>query len=540
MVKTLRLSFALKNTYRVNSILYAVKQIPILKRVLPDSLYRIRGFKIFANVLTGIWELLSIFLGKFLYFLTMVCGIGLLYDKAAPEAVFLHILLFLTVIGAFTNTHLFNPTRDKYYAMILLRMDARAYTLSNYAYAMAKVVVGFLPLALLFGLQRGVAWWCCLLLPLAVAGAKLTVAAFSLWDYTRRGFAYNENKLTKYVWLAAGLLLALAYGLPALGVVLPVGVSMAAFGLLIVSGAVSIRTICTFQSYRAVNQELLAQMLQQMDSAKTAAKKTVEKSISADTSITSRRQGFAYLNELFIKRHQKILWKATEKITAVILGLVAVGLLAIRLSTEVGETLNGILLLWLPYFTFIMYKPRHRLHPGALYELRPQPADLRFLQGAEVHPGALPHPPVGDYQNQRSPGADAGRRPGAAALRLRRHGKSPGLCGAGGNDPGAERLLLHPLSDNLLPAPALQCRHRAEKRHLFPGDDGNVPGVLLFDERAPADPGLRPGVHRVLPDLLRGGLCPGLPPGAQDLPHPRITTTRPCRRTRRQGHLHII
>ena len=355
MVKTLRLSFALKNTYRVNSILYAVKQIPILKRVLPDSLYRIRGFKIFANVLTGIWELLSIFLGKFLYFLTMVCGIGLLYDKAAPEAVFLHILLFLTVIGAFTNTHLFNPTRDKYYAMILLRMDARAYTLSNYAYAMAKVVVGFLPLALLFGLQRGVAWWCCLLLPLAVAGAKLTVAAFSLWDYTRRGFAYNENKLTKYVWLAAGLLLALAYGLPALGVVLPVGVSMAAFGLLIVSGAVSIRTICTFQSYRAVNQELLAQMLQQMDSAKTAAKKTVEKSISADTSITSRRQGFAYLNELFIKRHQKILWKATEKITAVILGLVAVGLLAIRLSTEVGETLNGILLLWLPYFTFIMY-----------------------------------------------------------------------------------------------------------------------------------------------------------------------------------------
>ena len=84
MVKTLRLSFALKNTYRVNSILYAVKQIPILKRLLPDSLYRIRGFKIFANVLTGIWELLSIFLGKFLYFLTMVCGIGLLYDKAPP------------------------------------------------------------------------------------------------------------------------------------------------------------------------------------------------------------------------------------------------------------------------------------------------------------------------------------------------------------------------------------------------------------------------------------------------------------------------
>ena len=43
------------------------------------------------------------------------------------------------------NTSIFNPTRDKYYAMILLRMNARSYTLVNYGYALGKVVVGFLP-----------------------------------------------------------------------------------------------------------------------------------------------------------------------------------------------------------------------------------------------------------------------------------------------------------------------------------------------------------------------------------------------------------
>ena len=51
MLKTLRISFALKNTYRVNGILHSLKQIPLLKRVLPDRLYRVRGLKIFANVL---------------------------------------------------------------------------------------------------------------------------------------------------------------------------------------------------------------------------------------------------------------------------------------------------------------------------------------------------------------------------------------------------------------------------------------------------------------------------------------------------------
>ena len=45
MYKTLRISFSLKNTYRVNSILYSLKQIPLLKRLLPAALYRVRGLK---------------------------------------------------------------------------------------------------------------------------------------------------------------------------------------------------------------------------------------------------------------------------------------------------------------------------------------------------------------------------------------------------------------------------------------------------------------------------------------------------------------
>ena len=145
MLKTLRISFALKNTYRVNGILHSLKQIPLLKRVLPDRLYQVRGLKIFANVLSVLWEIVSIFLGKFLYFLTMVCGVGLLYERTPAGLGFLHILLFLTLIGSYMNTSLFNPTRDKYYAMILLRMNARSYTLVNYGYALGRSWWGSCP-----------------------------------------------------------------------------------------------------------------------------------------------------------------------------------------------------------------------------------------------------------------------------------------------------------------------------------------------------------------------------------------------------------
>src|SRR5699024_2326402 len=209
MHKTLRFSFSLRNTYRVNSILFAIKQIPLLKRLLPDALYGVRGLKIFANILSVMWEVIAAFLGKFLYFITMVCGIGILYKNVPADQAFLHILLFLTVIGAYMNTSMFEPTQDKYYAMIQLRMNAREYTLVNYGYMILKVIVGFLPFSIIFGMQREVPLWLCILIPFSVAGLKAAVAAYSLWDYERSGFVYNENKIRKHLWIFAAVLLAI-------------------------------------------------------------------------------------------------------------------------------------------------------------------------------------------------------------------------------------------------------------------------------------------------------------------------------------------
>ena len=168
MIKTLRLSFALKNTYRVNSIIYSLKQIPLIKKLIPDKAYQIRGFKVFANVLFWIWEVISAFLGKFLYFLLMFAGAISLYKvQADTEAsLFLHILIALSVIGAFANTYMFNPTKDKYYAMVLLGMNAKEYTLIHYFYEIIKLLIGFSAFGLLFGLAAGLSILECILIPL--------------------------------------------------------------------------------------------------------------------------------------------------------------------------------------------------------------------------------------------------------------------------------------------------------------------------------------------------------------------------------------
>ena len=64
MFKSFILSYKLKNTYRVNSIIYSIKQLPLIGKKLPTSLYASKGLKIFGNVISTILEILNIFLGK--------------------------------------------------------------------------------------------------------------------------------------------------------------------------------------------------------------------------------------------------------------------------------------------------------------------------------------------------------------------------------------------------------------------------------------------------------------------------------------------
>ena len=51
MNKTFKIAFSLRNTYRVNTILYSLKQIPLIKRLLPQELYRDPDLKLLSDLI---------------------------------------------------------------------------------------------------------------------------------------------------------------------------------------------------------------------------------------------------------------------------------------------------------------------------------------------------------------------------------------------------------------------------------------------------------------------------------------------------------
>ena len=355
MFRSFLLSFRLRNAYKINTFIYALKSIPGIRKLLPDKLYQSKILKIIGNIISILLEIIDIFLGKLLYIFLMIFSIMTIY-KTSSENTFLHIFVCLTLIGAIMNTYMFNPTKDKYYAMFIMRMDAKNYSLSNYFYAIFKAIIGFLPFTIIFGLLSGLNIWICLLLPLFVASAKITVAAYNLSLYTKKGIIINENNLMKHTWLFILLFLGIAYGLPALKIVIPSYILISFMIITILISIFSIKYILKFNQYREMYKQVLTNAnINVIANANQITKDTVLKQINVDQALTSNKKGFAYFNDLFVKRHSKLLLKSAKKVAFFSIIIICIVLLVITLNTEIKKEVNNIIMTYLPYFVFIMY-----------------------------------------------------------------------------------------------------------------------------------------------------------------------------------------
>ena len=355
MLQTFLISFRLRNTYKVNTIIYALKSIPGIRKILPDKLYQSKVLKIIGNIISVLLEIANIFIGKFLYVFLMIFSMMSIY-KTNSSSTFLHILVFLTIIGAFMNTYMFNPTKDKYYAMFIMRMNAKNYSLSNYFYAIIKVIIGFLPFTIIFGTLSHVNLGICLFIPLFVAYAKMVVTAHNLSLYAKKEWIINENNPVKHIWLLILLFLGLAYGLPAINIVIPSYILVLFMIITVFISIWAIRYILKFNKYREMYKAVLTNTNMNVTSnAREITKENVLKQINIDKSLTSKKKGFAYFNDLFVMRHSKLLLKSAKKvafISAIIIGII---LLVVTINDGLKKGINDMIMTYLPYFVFIMY-----------------------------------------------------------------------------------------------------------------------------------------------------------------------------------------
>ena len=357
MFDTFLISLRLRITYKINSFIHGLKSLPFIRRLLPTALYDHQGLKSVATVAALLKEFFGMFLGRLLYFaLLFLAPLGLM-EFHDPSAGFLHLLVFLTLIGMVLNNPLFDPSRDKYYAIFLLQMDARRFVVTDYGYYLLKLLIGFSIAALLLGgLVLHIPLWLCLLVPLFVAAGKLTASGSTLLYWKRKGTLVTGEKLNVAKIAVSGMLLAAAYAPLALGWAIPRTVFFVLLGLFLVCGTVAAVYVVRFPHYRKVYQEQFAanSLLLGVGNANTITQETYQKKLELDVG-ESNKTGCAYFHELFVRRHRKLLTRSSKRMTLAAAAIVAVLCVAVALIEELSGSINQFLGDSLPAFLIIMY-----------------------------------------------------------------------------------------------------------------------------------------------------------------------------------------
>lgn len=359
MFKTFKRAFALKNTYRANGVIFSLKQIPLIKRLLPAALYKSRGLKIFANIVSAILELSNIFVTKPLYVFLMIYLPATLY-KGDASVILLHIFLLMTLIGVIMNSQLFNPTKDKYYAMFLLKMDPREYTLTNYGYFLLKALLGLASSFIVCGILVGLPLVTCILMAFFVVFGKICFHSFLLWRSERTsGKTYNENKPMPKLWALIFALLACAYGLPLINITLTETIFYIFMIPVMIFGIIGSVYLWKFQGYRRIYKDLLQDnniFFGYNDAVKQANIDTYQKKqLDSSVKVSSSKTGYGYLHELFVKRHRKLLTRSARNLSIGIIVILAAASVMISFSPEIAGKANKMMLTSLPLALLVMY-----------------------------------------------------------------------------------------------------------------------------------------------------------------------------------------
>ena len=374
MIDTLIISLKLKITYWMNSRLYAAKQIPGLKKLLSDSIYGWGWVKSLLMTLGVIREAITAFLYKFLYagimFVIPLFIAGYLnsdvfegeplttYSSEELWRVVMQILLFLTLGGGVMNNDFFDGTMDKHYAINLLRFEPRKYTLSNYGYFLTRSFAGFLLLAFVACKIFDMPLWWALVIPIFVVSTKVLFAGLELLFFVFRRKRGLKKSTASTVVLSVTVVgaLILSYGLLAMEWILPLKITLGIMLGIIGVGLAGSFGLIKFNRYREFCKERIQDFMETLGAMEKSTMVSAKKSIeSGSLEEKSDKSGFEYLNELFIKRHRKILWKRTKLIALIALGFFALVSVLMIFPVIDGANIRDFLTSGLTFLPFLLY-----------------------------------------------------------------------------------------------------------------------------------------------------------------------------------------
>lgn len=355
-MNNIKLIINLKNTYSVNSILYWISRLPLIRRFINDSIYQERTFKIIGIILNIFKNIFKIFVGKIIYIFFFISFISQEYNN--PSKSFITIFVMLTLIGTIINTFMLNPTKDKYYAIKLMKMDSRVYALTDYFFNIVKQFVGIIIPIIVFGLINKINIFVLLLMPIFISCLKINTNALRLKMFKEKNILKDENTLKFYDYIILVILLVLTYSLPYFNILITELIFVILSLITIFIAIPATKYIIKYDNYYNLYNKLISvSILNDMGSI-TNPKieyEAASRLIDDKHLIVSKKHGYAFFNDLFFKRHHKVLISHARNVS-IFAGICFISMVVlIILFPEIKESICKNIVIYFSGSLILMY-----------------------------------------------------------------------------------------------------------------------------------------------------------------------------------------
>ena len=140
MFSTLKKSLQIDIAYSVNSFIYFLRKLPILRDLITKDAYSSKFLKRFIELIGFIFfAARSIFL-KFMYFFVIMFVCYKFFSDNLVKS-FFHIYFLLTILGMFINNKQLNTNTQKYFSICLFNMDGTKYFRAKVVFHLGKSTI---------------------------------------------------------------------------------------------------------------------------------------------------------------------------------------------------------------------------------------------------------------------------------------------------------------------------------------------------------------------------------------------------------------
>ena len=325
-LRTLSHVFKMRGIVGYNGLVYALKRLPLIGKIIPDRLYATKELK-------AVYLVYRILKESFLMFIGKILGLGIIYAAAmvlksvyrnyeyaqgmSDSILYSNIALFLflaySLAGTLLNTNMFRCTTEKEYMVFMLRMDAKKLNDALFVYDLAKLVIGYL-LAGIVAIICGAPVFVWLGFPLLAVFIKLFAAGALAFFYEikhkhnrsmKRNIGFYTVKLSIAMISAPLLFIVLMNGgLISFNILIMISALLVIFGIW---GYFKLKMLDPFLHRKALQDNIVR--IEAAEYKRRSKDNTRSfKKIKAVGNVSSSKKGFEYLNALFVRRHRGMLY----------------------------------------------------------------------------------------------------------------------------------------------------------------------------------------------------------------------------------------